>query len=176
MRPQALRLVPKRRTTQLVQAISWQNLTLSGSPYFSTRSSLIPRLGLLTTISISWPTPLWSAGKEVRRKDVELSIIRKKLRIISAHAHGGLSKVIGSEAEELSGLGDFIGNKSSSWNFNHRSNKYFTFHPWRRKLSWPFREHLNLKFELARKTDENHNFGLTSTPVFLTRMAASRIA
>ena len=55
--------------------------------------------------------------------DVRLLISTQKgTGIITRHTEAGLGEVIGSEAEELSSLGDLVGGQSTTRHFDHRTH------------------------------------------------------
>src|SRR5262249_16405529 len=63
-------------------------------------------------------------GKGVFLHDFEFLIGPEEgARIVAAHAQRGLGEIVRAEAEELRGLGDFVGRERTAWDFDHGADK-----------------------------------------------------
>ena len=73
---------------------------------------------------MSWPTPVWSMEANGFFLMISVPVIcaEEAAGIVAAHAETGLGEVVGAEAEELSGLRDFVGGERAARNFDHRAD------------------------------------------------------
>ena len=89
------------------------------------------RRGPSSRPSTSCPTPstssVWNGS---RSQDFLLQIVgQEPVDVVAAVAEGHLRQVVGAEAEEIGGLGQFVGRHRGARHFDHRAQRYSTFTP-----------------------------------------------
>jgi len=106
---------------------------------------------------------LVDGGEGVLRHDLGFLIRTEEgAGVVARHAEGRLREVVGSEAEELGGLGDFVGGERTAWHFDHGANLvgefyFFLF----LNVGGDFVDEGDLLIELLLKADErDHDLGL----------------
>ena len=102
-------------------------------------------------------------GEGVFLEDFVFGVRKQEVaHVVTADAESGLGKVVGAEAEELSGASDFVRGESTTWDFDHGADQVF-------KLGFLLSHdcfgcgvnHFHLQLQLLGETNKwDHDLGL----------------
>ena len=101
-------------------------------------------------------------GEGVLLHDFELGVVREeRAGVVARHAEAGLREVVGAEAEELGGLGNFVGGERAARDLDHGANRVVDLHLLlRHDLTGHAVHDLHLQVEFPLEADErDHDLG-----------------